>query len=676
LGIEPALALSIDCGVWNGLEIGMVISGRTAGPVFLVVLLCTAVDAWHAREQAGNAYEIVATRNVMVAARDGVRLATDVYAPGRGGAVTGRFPAIVERTPYNKDTTADGITKYFVPRGYVVVFQDVRGRYASEGTWRPIRDDGRDGADLLRWIADQPWSNGKVGTVGTSYAGATQHAMGITNAPGLAAMVPVDAMSNAGRFGVRHNGAFELRWLNWIFTLGNATGTRASATGLAPTPNGALAAGRAASAPEAAAALQEMGTRIQEYARTLPLRRGTTPLKFAPEYEAWLVEAMGHGDDDAYWADMGSSVIDHIAEYQDVPSSHVTGWYDSWAAQVANLNYAELSKAKKSLQRLIVGPWTHGGQGQSYSGLAEFGQAAAVDMNALRHRWFDRWLLGIQNGVEREPPVRLFVMGGGDAHKTPEGRLFVGGSWRDEREWPLARTVYTPFYLHADGTLSPEAPTSASAPTRYSFDPRNPVPTIGGNVSSEGVLMPRGAQDQRCYLEHWLCTNTLPLSARHDVVVFQTAPLQDDVEVTGRLVVKLWAGSNAPDTDFTAKLIDVYPPSRDFPSGVDLNIGDSIVRARYRESLKAATLLETDRPSEYTIELYPTSLVFRRGHRIRVDISSSNFPRFDVNPNTGEPLNQNRRWRIADNAVYHDVRHPSRIILPIIPAQRGSQPAP
>jgi uncharacterized protein len=622
--------------------------------------------------QSGDRYEIVATRNVMVPARDGVRLATDVYAPGRAGTVTGRFPTIVERTVYNKDTTADDVVKFFVPRGYAVVFQDVRGRYRSEGKWRPIRDDGPDGADLLKWIAEQPWSSGKVGTVGTSYSGATQHAIGITNSPSLAAMVPVDAMSNPGQFGIRHNGAFELRWLNWIFTLGNATGTRASATGLAPTPNGALAAGRAATVPEAVAELQEIGTRVQEYAKALPLRLGTTPLKFAPEYEAWLIEAMSHGDDDGYWTNMGSSVVDHIAEYQDVPSYHVTGWYDSWGAQVANLNYVQLSKAKKSLQRLIVGPWTHGGQAQTFAGIAEFGQSAAVDMNAFRQRWFDRWLLGLQNGVDREPPVRLFVMGGGDAHKTPEGRLFVGGAWREEREWPLARTVYTPYYLHADGTLTGDAPTASSAPTRYSFDPRNPVPTIGGNVSSEGILMPRGAQDQRCYSGHWLCKDTLPLSARQDVVVFQTPPLERDVEVTGRLVVKLWAASNAPDTDFTAKLIDVYPPSRDFPSGLDLNIGDSIVRARYRESLTTPKMLEAGRPGEFTIEMYPTSLVFRRGHRIRLDVSSSNFPRFDVNPNTGEPLNRNRQWRIADNSVYHDAQHPSRIILPIIPSPASS----
>ena len=635
----------------------------------LLILLatCAVLPCVAQPSDPATPYDVVVTRDVMVTSRDGVRLAADVYLPARGGTVTGRFPAIVERTPYNKATTADALTKYFVPRGYAVVMQDVRGRYKSEGKWRPIRDDGPDGADLLKWIAEQPWSNGKVGTVGTSYAGATQHALAITNAPALAAMAPVDAMSNPGQFGVRHNGAFELRWLNWVFTLGNATGVRASATGLGVSPNGSLAAARAVASPAAAPAVEDLGKRVLEYVSALPLRPGTTPLKLAPDYEAWLVEAMSHGDNDAYWAGMGSSVVDHIARYQDVPSYHVTGWYDSWAAQVANLNYVQLSKAKKSPQRLIVGPWTHGGQGQTFSGIAEFGPAAALDLNAFRLRWFDRWLLGRQNGVENGPPVRIFVMGAGDAHKTPEGRLFVGGTWREEREWPLARTAYTPYYLHAGGRLLPEPPTVPSAMTAYSFDPKNPVPTIGGNVSSEGALMPRGAQDQRCYPGHWLCKDTLPLSARQDVVVFQTPPLDQDVEVTGRLVVKLWASSNAPDTDFTAKLIDVYPPSKDFPAGVDLNIGDSIVRGRYRESLATAKVLVPGRPAEFTIEMYPTSLVFRRGHRIRLDISSSNFPRFDVNPNTGEPLNQNRRWRIAENTIYHDAQHPSRIVLPIIP---------
>jgi putative CocE/NonD family hydrolase len=287
-------------------------------------------------------------------------------------------------------------------------------------------------------------------------------------------------------------------------------------------------------------------------------------------------------------------------------------------------------------------------------------------MNDVRLRWFERWLKGVENGVERDAPVRLFVMGSGEPHKTREGRLFVGGVWRDEQEWPLSRAVPTDYFLHADSTLSTGLPGEAS-PTRYDFDPKRPVPTIGGNVSSEGVLMLRGGQDQRCTADNWLCSDTLPLSARPDVVVFQTPPLEKDTEVTGRLVVKLWASSDGPDTDFTAKLVDVYPPSADYPAGVDLNVGDSIIRARYRESFKTAKALEPGKPYEFTIEMYPTSLVFRRGHRIRVDISSSNFPRFDVNPNTGEPLNEQRRSRVAVNSIYHDAQHPSRIVLPVIP---------
>lgn len=461
--------------------------------------------------------------------------------------------------------------------------------------------------------------------MGTSYAGATQHAMAISKAPHLAAMVPVDAMTNPGRYGVRHNGAFELRWFNWVFTLGNATGTRASPTGLSQSPNARAAATRAASDPAAVSALQQLGVEIRDYVRMLALRPGTTALKFAPDYESWLVEAMRHGDNDSFWTDMGSSVVDHLAEYSDIPVYHVTGWYDSWGTQVANLNYVELSKTKKSPQRLIVGPWTHGGQGQSFSGIAEFGPEAAIDMNELRLRWFDRWLKATDNGVEKEAAVRIFVMGAGEPRKTPEGRLFVGGHWRTEREWPLARAVDTPYYLHADGTLSIQKPDNAQ-PTSYRFDPKNPVPTLGGNVSSEGVLMERGAQDQRCRPDQWLCKDSLSLSSRPDVVVFQTAPLERDMEVTGRLIVKLWASSDGPDTDFTAKLIDVYPPNPDYPAGVDLNIGDSIVRARYRDSLTKARMLTPGEPQEFTIEMYPTSVVFRRGHRIRVDISSSNFP--------------------------------------------------
>jgi len=435
----------------------------------------------------------------------------------------------------------------------------------------------------------------------------------------------------------------------------------------APGPNAARAAQRAASNPSAAAALEDLGLRVREYVRALPLRRGTTPLALAPDYEEWLVEAMSHGDNDAFWRDMGSSVVDHVQEFADVPVYHVTGWYDSWGTQVANLNYVQLARTKKSPQRLIIGPWTHGGQGLSFAGLAEFGPPAAIDMNVFRLRWFDRWLKGIDNGVERDAPVRVFVMGGGDAHETQEGRVFVGGSWRDEQEWPLARASSTPYYVHGDGSLSPRLPDRAGGSTTFRFDPQRPVPTIGGNVSSEGVLMLRGAQDQRCRPEIWLCENRLPLSARNDVLVFRTAPLDRDLEVTGPLVVKLWASSSAPDTDLTAKLVDVYPPTRDFPGGIDLNVADSIVRARYRSGGGTAEMMKPGQAYELTIEMYPTSLVFGRGHRIRLDISSSNFPRFDVNPNTGEPLNANRGWAVADNTVYHDAARPTRIVLPVIP---------
>ncbi len=613
-------------------------------------------------------YDVALEKNVMVPMRDGVRLACDIYRPALNGQpVAGKFPVILERTPYDKATAARW-ARYFVSRGYIAVGQDTRGRFASEGVWHFTRDDVNDGYDTAKWIGSQPWSNGKIGTVGTSYPGGTQHSLALSNAPYLAAMVPTDSSSDVGYYGVRHNGAFELRWMNWIFNIG--------------LPNGS----HEARDPKTQQVFLDAGKHIREYVKALPLRRGMTPLKLAPEYEDWLVTAMSQGGNDQFWRTIGIDVVDHIAEYKDIPVYHVSGWYDSWAAQVANLNYAPLARAKKN-QRLIMGPWTHGGQTRSFAGEADFGPEAAIDFNALRLRWFDRWLKGIDNGVDREPPVRIFVMGGGDAHKTPEGRLFVGGHWREEREWPLTRAVATPYYLHANGALSPQKP-AAEAPTSLQFDPRNPVPTIGGNISSHNAppgrqsipmrpddtanLMEQGAYDQRCRASLWTCKDELPLSARNDVLVFQTEPLERDLEVSGRLVVKLWTSSSAPDTDFTAKLIDVYPPNADFPAGVDLNIGDSIVRARYRAGVnQPPTLLKPGEVYELTIELYPSSVVFQRGHRIRLDISNSNFPRFDVNPNTGEPLNDNRRWAVAVNTIYHDAQHPSHVVLPVVSGEAG-----
>ena len=610
----------------------------------------------HAQAEPG-AFEIVPKANVRVEMRDGIHLATDLYLPGHAGVVAdGKFPTILMRTPYNKSSGADDLARMFVPFGYAVVVQDVRGRYRSEGSWRPIRDDPQDGFDTAKWIGDQPWSDKGIGTVGSSYSGATQHALAIAGAPYVKAMVPRNAMSDFGLYGVRHHGAFELRWLNWVMTLGNATDTA----------NALPAALRAAADPESAPALVEMGQHVQDYARSLPIRKGTTPLKFAPDYEAWIIEAMGHGAYDRFWKDHGSSVVDHVAEYKDIPVYHVTGWYDSWGLQVANLNYVALSKAKRSPQRLIVGPWIHSQEQRSFAGEAQFTPDAALDFAPFYRRWFDHWLKGVDTGIDRDRPVRIYVMGGGDAHKTPEGRVFVGGHWRDENEWPLARTRFTAFYLHAGGLLSRERP-SREPPVTYLFDPRNPVPTLGGNNSSQGKLMAQGAVDQRGRTDFWLTQDTRPLSSRNDVLVYQTPPLAADQEVTGPLVARLWASSTCRDTDFTVKLVDVYPPSRDYPAGIDLNIADGIVRARFRNNLDHEELLDPGKPYEFTIEMYPTSLVFQHGHRIRLDVSSSNFPRFDFNPNTGEPMNDNRRWQVAENTLYSDADHPSELILPIIP---------
>jgi len=588
-------------------------------------------------------------KNVMVPMRDGVRLATDIYFPARGGVrLEGKFPVVMERIPYNKDGAGRSWSAYFASRGYVGIAQDTRGRYASEGVWHMMTDDVSDGYDMAAWIVAQPWSDGGIGTVGTSYCGGTQHALALSNPPGLKAMVPVDPLANAGYFGMRNGGAWELRFTNWIFNIAGPSGSRAARD------------------PATRAALQEAGKNVRQYLLSLPLHRGTTPLRLADEYESWLVEAMGHGENDAYWKRAGFNVVDNVERYKDVPVYQIGGWYDSWARQTT-MSYMALARTKRAPQKLIMGPWIHGQHTRSAHGQVDFGPEAAIDGLAFRLRWFDRWLKGIANGVDADAPVKIFVMGGGSEAKVDDRHLH-GGHWRDEREWPLKRTRFTPYYLHLDGTLSKDRPQEPSSRTSYDFDPRDPVPTIGGNISSANEIMLQGAWDQKCGPHVWNCLdNTLPLSARRDVLVFQTSPLTEDVEVTGPIDVKLWISSSALDTDFTAKLIDVHPPTADFPAGIDMNIEDGILRARFRNSLARGELMSPGTIYPITVQLYPTSNIFKAGHRIRLDVSSSNFPRFDVNPNTGEPLNAHRRMAIATNTIFHDAQRPSHVILPVVP---------
>ncbi len=629
------------------------------------VFMCSLIFNTAATFAQDGTTEVHAEVGLMVSMRDGVKLATDVYRPSKDGQpLSGRFPIILTRTPYDR-AGSQSLGQYYAARGYVFVAQDTRGRYGSEGTWHWMTDDGPDGADTAEWIAAQPWSNGRIGMIGTSYVGGTQHALAIEGSPHLRTVIPVDAVCNMGYASMRNGGAFEMRFWNWIM-MHAAKGSRAARN------------------DEAKSILEQLSVGRKEYLNLLPLRPGMTPLKLAPEYEDWLIQAMRHGANDGYWDQ--NNIIDFPERYQDIPVYFVGGWYDSWASNTT-ASFQKLNGRLKSPVYLIMGPWIHGAQGSSEHGQVSFGADAAIsDPLAWRLEWYDRWLKDADNSVGKaapfRTPVRIFVMGTGDGRRNEKGLLNHGGYWRDEQEWPLARTQYVKWYLKPGGVLSPGAPSVASpqlaAPqsalsaTQFVFDPRNPVPTIGGNISSGTDIMLQGAWDQKGGPHVWNWQQPIPLSARNDVVVFQSEPLTEDLEVTGELSVQLQISSTAPDTDFTAKLIDEYPASEDYPAGFSLNIGDGIQRTRFRKSLKDEQFLEPGEIASVTIRLYPTSNVFRKGHRIRLDISSSNFPRFDVNPNTGEPLNENRRIQTAINTIHHSASHSSFITLPVIHSKSGN----
>jgi hypothetical protein len=333
-----------------------------------------------------------------------------------------------------------------------------------------------------------------------------------------------------------------------------------------------------------------------------------------------------------------------------------------------------LSGSKKGPVSLLLGPWTHGQRAVTHSGNVDLGGSAIIDgnlakdFNHLRLRFFDRWLKDAENGLEDDSPVKLFVMGGGSGLKNSQQRLDHGGQWRSEQEWPLARSLNTPFYLQPGGGLVPERPEGSNPPDNYLFDPEYPVPTIGGNISSGQPVMAAGGFDQRESEEFFGSEQPyLPLASRSDVLVFQTAPLADELEVTGPVTVLLWISSSAVDTDFTAKLIDVYPPSADYPEGYALNLTDGILRVKFRNSWEKTELMTPGDVYQVEIGLLPISNLFVKGHHIRLDISSSNFPRFDVNGNTGDNPGSSPVRITALNSVYHDEDRASYVLLPVVP---------
>ncbi|MFN7916016.1 MAG: CocE/NonD family hydrolase [Vicinamibacterales bacterium] len=616
---------------------------------FVAVLVVAGVVSVGAYQGApAGAPAVMVERGVMVSMRDGVKLWTDIYRPATNGTpVSERLPVLLQRTPYEiEGRELVRQANYFAEHGYVVALQSIRGRYKSGGEFMKYDPKGmNDAFDTIAWLAALPYSDGQVGMWGTSYGAHTQAEAAKAKPPALKALlINEGGLSNAWDNAVRHGGAFELgRELTWAW--------------------GEIAA----DATDPVVRKYIDSEKVTDWYAAFPFREGLSPLAINPEYEKYIRDEMTKSDYGEYWQGPGMNWQEYYEQSSDIPMMHVGGWYDIWLRTTTD-NYRYLSTMKKSPIRMMIGPWNHGGNARTSTGEVDFGESSAIaEFNtAFQLRYFDHLLKGKPTGAENDAPVRLFVMGTGDGHRTGAGKLFHGGYWRDSKEWPLPDAKVTPYYFHDDGGLTPKAPAASERrSTTYVFDPKNPVPTIGGSVSGR---LNDGAWDQRERPEFFGSKAPyLPLRSRQDVVVFQTPPLTEDVTVVGPITVKLFVSSTATDTDFTAKLVDVYPPSADFPRGFDMNITDGIIRARYRGGRLKQELIVPGQVYEMSVRPFPTANVFKKGHRIRVDISSSNFPRFDVNPNTGEPLGQNRRSITANNTVWHSAVRPSQILLPIVP---------
>ena len=567
---------------------------------------------------AADRYEVTIERGVTVKMRDGVTLRADIYRP----RAEGKFPVLLQRTPYDKRGAADFGLKA-AARGYVVVVQDVRGRYTSEGEWRPFQYESEDGFDTVEWAAALPYADGKVGMFGGSYVGATQMLAAIAAPPHLAGIFPVVTASNYHDGWTYQGGAYEL-WFNSTWTTGLAQDTLNRGVSREHNP-------------------------VPQWVMKLPLSSypvlNIDPGNLAPYYQDWLA----HPNYDEFWKRI--SIEDQHAKIQ-VPGYHVGGWYDIFMLGTAR-NYAGLrahagSDPARRGQRLMIGPWFHG-PFDGRTGELDFGPAAraadgkSFDTDEVMLRWYDYLLKGAVNGIEREKPVKIFVMG--------------ENAWREEDDWPLARARNTRYYLHSggnanslngDGTLSPDAP-QAETSDHFVYSPSEPVPTRGGGLCCDNERLPSGAFDQRA------------VESRGDVLVFTTPAFETDFEVTGPVSLECFASSSAVDTDFTAKLVDVWP------SGFAQNLTDGIVRARYRKSPEKPEFMNPGETYKFTIDVGPTSNLFKAGHKLRIEISSSNFPRFDRNLNTGEDPGTSTRLVRASNTIYHDREHPSALVLPVVP---------
>lgn len=585
---------------------------------------------------------------VFVSMRDGICLATDVYFPKEFGSLEDvpPLPLLLERTPYGirEMRPSDGVhadgsaispcsgADYFVARGFIVVRQDCRGRGDSEGVFTKYIGEAEDGIDALQWLGAKDWSDGRINMVGVSYSAHTQAAAASLGGPHMASMImDSGGFASAYEAGGRFGGAFELKQATWAHRQALKEATRRKES------NRTVLAG------------QDLHT----WFTATPWAPGHSPISTAPDYERFLLDQWGHENLDEYWKQPGLYARGYYERFPDVPSLHISSWYDPYVVSTVE-NFQSLDRIKKSPAYMVLGPWTHGARSVAHAGNVDFGSEAPLDGNLdadylqFKYKWISAMLDGRYETVAK---VRYFLMGGGDGGKTSQGRLNHGGIWHEADSWPPADTSTWDLYLGEQGTLSPDSPKTDSEIT-YDFDPDHPVPSLGGGITSGGALMQGGAFDQTPPTDIVDAGMVLPLAARRDVVSFQTQPLEEAVSIAGPVELSLDFSSSAPDTDITAKLIDVYPGSEAWPAGYAMNITDGMLRCRFRESFEYQVLMKSGQKYRMTVRLPDVANRFERGHRIRLDISSSNFPRCDVNPNTGRPIVSDRTRDIARNTLH------------------------
>ena len=552
--------------------------------------------------------------------RDGVHLSADVWLPPEGD----RFPALLVRTIYNNaDPRYLAWMPAFVAAGYAVVLQDCRGRHDSDGTWDPYICEVTDGDDTVEWVGTQPWCDGQVAMFGVSYLGFTQTVSAPLRNPHLKALVPI--ASQQDNWG-HHRVSGALHWSALLFfgvLIGRTMQTE---------PMNLLDA--------------------DTLAHHLPLVTALEANVGRSDYYRGVIENDRY---DEWWSRYS---LRHRYADVDVPAYFMTGWFDSLLHETLAVFQGWKANARSNdarrLTRIVVGPWSHQvapwgaranlGPGGEFEAVA-FGAHAHVDNIGEHLRWYDARLRGIDTGIDAEPPVHLFVMG--------------ANVWRDEQDWPLARTQWTDVFLASGGSANTSdgdgqlvfgaAPTidvGGTTPDEFTYDPADPVPSWGAQHQSRDRGGPRDRRE---------------IERRPDVLVYTTDVLQADLEVTGPIAVELWASTDAADTDWTATLVDV------FPDGRAIILCEGICRARYRDPMAAPELIPPSTPTAFRIDLWDTSNAFLAGHRIRLEISSSNFPRFDRNLNTGGPVGFETEWLVAHQVVFHDAAHPSRLILPVIP---------